>query len=427
VLHLRNKKNFAWHRAHSNNTPAAWAKFKKLRNQLQKLITSKYNAFINDLGYSVQENPKRFWSFVKTKNKSASTPSLITWGDSTSDTPVGKASLFNQYFVSVFKPKDTDCNYQSNNVFNEKLCNVTVSEQDVCDILTNLDTNKAVGPDNLSPVVLKNCCYQLKGSICKLINQSLSTGIVPNDWLFANVIPVHKGKDKQKAENYRPISLLSIVSKVAERCIYNHVFPNIVNLLNKSQHGFLKGKSTSTQLVQFLAHLSHTVDCSGQSDIIYTDFSKAFDTVSHTLLIEKLCHVGFSGNLLNWFKSYLLGRYQRVVVDGAASRWIKVTSGVPQGSIIGPLMFLIYINDLPDILKHSNPLLFADDTKIYANVRSVDDCQLIQDDLDALCHWCKIWKLDLNIAKCKVLSVTKSHYPIVFRYHINGKPLERVQ
>ena len=174
--------------------------------------------------------------------------------------------------------------------------------------------------------------------------------------------------------------------------------------------------------------MNYTVECSGQTDVIYTDFAKAFDTVPHDLLVKKLVKMGFSGNLLSWLKSYLSNRYQCVVLDGVTSSMLKVTSGVPQGSILGPLLFLIYINDLPEVLKHSSALLFADDTKIYrmCNVNCVDDCKKLQCDLDALLSWCTKWRLNVNIAKCKILSVTKSRSPVVFDYHINGILVERV-
>ena len=213
---------------------------------------------------------------------------------------------------------------------------------------------------------------------------------------------------------------------MAERCIHNHVYPNIQNSINKFQHGFLTGKSTSTQLVDFVTYLYNTLEHSGQTDVIYTDFSKAFDSVSHDLLLHKLVTFGFNGNLLNWLRSYLSDRYQRVVLQGGTSDFIKVTSGVPQGSILGPLLFIIYINDLPDILKHSKPLLFADDTKLYFNVDCVEKCNLIQSDLNALTNWCQKWKLDLNINKCKVLSVTNARKPIKHDYFISGKVLHRV-
>jgi hypothetical protein len=371
VIHLRTKKNSAWRRARFNNTPESWSKFKKIRNNLVSLVRKKHAQFMCNLGMSVKENPKRFWSFVKSKNKNRSIPHEMKYNDIYSDTSEGKANLFNDYFASVFGPIDATSNDRSNihdnsGALNDSLSNVIICVKDVHEVMSKLDSSKAFGPDSLSPVVLKTCCNELEESVCKLINRSLAEGVVPNDWLNANVIPIHKGKDKQKVENYRPISLLSIVSKIAERCIYNKIIPTIEPLLNKSQHGFINGKSTSTQLVLFLSDLSSTFETSGQTDVIYTDFSKAFDKVSHGLLLHKLRNFGICGSLLSWFESYLSRRQQRVVLDGSASKWTNVTSGVPQGSILGPLMFLIYINDLPDVLSSSTPLLFADDTKIYS-------------------------------------------------------------
>ena len=429
VIHLRNIKNTAWRRAHLKNTHASWAKFRKVRNKIVNLVRQKSKKFINDLGFSVKENPKRFWSFVKSKTKSSSVPSDIIWGDKHADTSHDIAKLFNEYFVSVFKPSDQisdNINFVCNSP-NIHLNNVVVTEKQVYDILCKLYVNKALGPDNLSPVVLKYCSNEFKRSVCQLINRSLSEGVVPKDWLFANVIPVYKSKDKNQTSNYRPISLLSLISKVAERCIYNHIYPHIVNLLHPSQHGFLSGKSTATQLVQFLMDASSSIDNSSQIDVIYTDFAKAFDSVSHKLLLEKLCKIGFNGNLLQWLNSYLSNRYQRVLVNGVASDWVKVTSGVPQGSILGPVLFLIFINDLPEMLNYCKPLLFADDAKIFASkIQSFNDCTRIQDDLNALSDWCITNKLDLNVLKCKVMCITRSRSPIYFKYCIKGEPIERV-
>ena len=428
VIHLRNVKNTVWRMAHAKNTPAAWAKFKKVRNKLQALIRVKHKQFIANLGESVKNNPKRFWSFVKSKSKSDSIPSKVLWNNQTAESPAHKAELFNKYFASVFK-HDVNNPIILQDAINAStviLSDITVSESEVVKILSSLNVNKAVGVDDLSPVVLKECCNQLKSSICNLINRSLIEGTVPNGWTLANVIPIHKGKKREDVQNYRPVSLLSLVSKVAERCIHNNMYPKIAHMLNNAQHGFVNGKSTSTQLVQFVSQLCLNVDKSVQCDIVYTDFSKAFDTVSHEYLILKLKSFGISGNLLNWFKSYLSGRKQRVVLDGVKSSWINVTSGVPQGSILGPLLFLIYINDLPDVLRFGTPLLFADDAKIFANVQSVTECQAIQKDLDALYNWCVKWKLDINALKCKVLSVTKSRSPVTFDYHINGIPVEKI-
>jgi hypothetical protein len=273
---------------------------------------------------------------------------------------------------------------------------------------------------------LKTFAYELKSSLSLIINLSLQSGNVPEQWKLANVIPVHKANSKENVKNYRPISLLSVVSKVAERCIYNHIYPQVAGLINESQHGFTNGKSTTTQLLEFIDNIGRTLDCSGQTDIIYLDFSKAFDSVSHNLLIHKLKELGMSSRMLNWFNSYLRNRYQRVVVNGGTSKWLPVKSGVPQGSILGPLLFNIFISDMSYVPKHSNIVFYADDTKCFKRITNFNDCLALQSDLDLLCEWSVKWKLNFNALKCKLLSVTRNKNPVSFYYNMNGHILERV-
>jgi hypothetical protein len=156
------------------------------------------------------------------------------------------------------------------------------------------------------------------------------------------------------------------------------------------------------------------------------DFSKAFDSVPHNLLLSKLKQYGISGNLLKWFTSYLTNRYQRVTLDGHSSDWLPVLSGVPQGSILGPLLFLLYINDLPDVVKNSNVKLFADDTKFYSVVSDNSTCSKIQDDFSSLHEWSVRWRLLFNAKKCKVLSISRSKNPVIYNYTLNNISLERV-
>ena len=184
-----------------------------------------------------------------------------------------------------------------------------MTEQEVVHFLQHLDHKKSTGPDNLSPTFLKCFSSYVAPSICRIINRSLHEGIFPVDWGGANICPIYKGKgSKGDVCNYRPISLLSIISKVAERCAYNHIIPVLSDDIFKLQHGFLKGRSTVTQLTQFFHEIGSIIDAKGQVDVLYLDFSKAFDSVPHDLLILKLKTFGFTGKLLKWFESYLYGR-----------------------------------------------------------------------------------------------------------------------
>jgi hypothetical protein len=256
---------------------------------------------------------------------------------------------------------------------------------------------------------------------------SLRMGTLPSDWRKANVIPVHKSGDEKLITNYRPISLLSVISKVLERCVHNRIYPIISDKLHDSQHGFMKGRSTCTQLVEFTDDIGKILDKSGQVDVFYLDFSKAFDTVPHALLLKKLSMLGMGNSLFKWFKSYLSNRYQRVIINGVHSQWLSVTSGVPQGSILGPLLFLMYVSDINLCLKYCKVKFFADDAKIYITVNDIRDCYKLQEDLYSLIKWTSTWGMTLNLSKCKILTITHKLSPIVYEYSISNVPIERCE
>ena len=263
------------------------------------------------------------------------------------------------------------------------------------------------------------CC-----GITKLFNKSLSYGKLPDDWKLANIVPVYKKGEKNQVENYRPISLLSVVSKVLERCVLNNIRCHLVALINESQHGFIPGKSCTSQLVEVLDYIRSLLDAGKQTDVIYMDMSKAFDKVSHEVLINKLYnHFGISGSLLGWFCSYLSNRKQRVTALGATSSEKPVMSGVPHGSILGPILFLLYVSDLPDVLEHSKVASFADDTKIFKRVDSHTDGALIQQDLHSLERWSATSGLVFNQDKCKCQHISRRKTVTEFPYTIKNRAL----
>ncbi len=278
-------------------------------------------------------------------------------------------------------------------------------------ILNSLDTNKATGPDEIPARLLKNTAAIVAPSLCKLFNKSLQHGIVPRDWKLANVVPVYKKNDREHAENYRPISLLPIVSKVLERCIFINMKQFLSQLVNDCQHGFLRGKSCVTNLLEVLDYIGTCLDNGGQVDMLYLDMSKAFDRINHKRLILKLSNSGIGGNLLNWFESYLTDRRQRVTVLGVTSSTLPVTSGVPQGSILGPALFLLYVNDLPEADLSSRVAMFADDTKLFSAIKSQDDVASLQADLVNLEHWSSQSGLSFNKSKCKHQSIMRKIVP----------------
>ena len=198
-------------------------------------------------------------------------------------------------------------------------------------------------------------------------------------------------------ENYRPVSLLPIVSKVFERCVLNSNKDHLYQVISPKQQSFGTGRSCVTNLLEALDHIGSLLDSGSQVDTIYLDMSKAFDKVGHRRLVHKLIQAGFGCNLLNWFCSYLSGRRQRVTVLGATSEDLPVTSGVPQGSILEPALFLLYVNELPEIISSSSRILmFADDTKIFGEIKTLGDASSLQEDLGKLATWFQLSGLLFN-------------------------------
>ena len=241
--------------------------------------------------------------------------------------------------------------------------------------------------------------------------------------------PCTQKDDPTLPDNYRPISLLCVLSKVFERCILNHCLPHLSDILSNMQYGFQRGRSTGTQLLQVYHHNLSNLAQGKEVDAIYLDLSRAFDKVPHNLLITKLSSYGISGNLLMWYHSYLSDRYQRVVLDGVFSSWLPVTSGVPEGSILGPLLFLVFVDDLPDYIGNGSQLhaLFADDSKLYSILDTPNSALLLQQDLNSLVTWSVTSNMTFRPSKCKTLHISKKKNPINARsYYLGNQSLESV-
>ncbi len=260
---------------------------------------------------------------------------------------------------------------------------------------------------------------QIAPSLRVLYNKSLNVGVLPDKWKLANVVPVHKHGEKSHVEHYQPISLLSIISKVLERCVFNNIKYHVYEQISPYQSGFMPGKSCITQLIDVLERIGRELDRGKQIDVLYLDMSKAFDKVSHATLLHRLRQFGFGGNILKWFRSYLTNRHQRTTILGATSKSLPVTSGVPQESILGPLLFLLYEDHLSNAVRVSNIATFADDTKIFRTISSNSDAVALQTDLTNFEESSKNVNLILNASKCKVLRVTRKHNKIIYPYKLH--------
>ena len=301
-----------------------------------------------------------------------------------------KAELFNSFFVkqcSIIQ-NSSKLPFTLNKKTNNSISSITFNRNDIAAIIRSLDPNKAHGYDMISIRMLKIC----DKSICKpleLIFQScIKHGKFPNEWKMANVVPVHKKSDKQILENYRPVSLLPICGKVFERLMYNSLFEYFIqnNLISPYQSGFKPGDSCTNQLISITHKIYQSFDDGFEARGVFLDISRAFDKVWHDGLIYKLKQNGVAGDLLDTLTNFLKERKQRVVLNGQYSTWSNVEAGVPQGSIFGPLLFLVYINDLPENLV-SNPKLFADDTSLFSVIRNKHlSAQNLNEDLNKINH-----------------------------------------
>jgi Reverse transcriptase (RNA-dependent DNA polymerase) len=289
----------------------------------------------------------------------------------------------------------------------------------------HLDVLKGPGPDGITPLILKKLVSVLSAPLTLVFNLSLASGVFPSIWKESYVVPLFKSGDKRDISCYRGISILSVIPKMFEKLICDVITPIIRPMISECQHGFVSGRSTVTSLVQFSNYVINEMEDGLQVDSVYTDFSKAFDRVNHGLLLVNL-KKKFRPPMLCWMSSYLFGRTQCVKLDDYLSGTIYCHSGVPQGSHLGPLFFILDINDVLEIFEHVNVLAYADDLKLFMTVKCIEDCERFQHDLDLLHSWCLVNKFDLNADKCKSVSFGRGSKPVVFQYSIGGTDLERV-
>ena len=350
---------------------------------------------------------------------------------------VDKANILNKQFESVFsKPKPSKLKHLCEmNIFNSEhpknlendnlMPDIVITDDGVLKMLQNINPNKASGPDQLSPNLLKELSNEIAPFLTMIFRSSLQTGTVPNDWRTAIIAPVYKKGPKCKPSNYRPISLTCIASKLMEHImvsnIMNHLDDN--NLLTPFQHCFRSKHNCETQLISFTQEIFDNLEKGKQTDLIVMDFSKAFDKVDHNLLIYKLMKLGINKPVTSWISSFLKDRTQSVVVEGTHSSTLPVMSGVPQGSVLGPCLFLCFINDMPDAVK-CRIRLFADDTVIYLTIDSNHDSENLQNDLAKLEQWEKDWSMEFNPDKCEVLRITRNENITKFPYKLHNIELK---
>lgn len=404
--------------------------FSLLRERQKRVQRECYDKFILNAEHKIKIDSKYFWKFVKSKKGHSGLPDTMFYNETISTDGKDICNLFNNYFHSVFEPSVPDPPLarpiSDSNVL-KVISSIDIPVDLVEKYLSSLDTTKGCGPDGIPPIFLKFCSKSLAYPLCILFNFSLVTGKMPEIWKQCHVVPIFKSGDKHNVQNYRPISKISTIPKLFEKIIYDIIFPLLRPVIVDQQHGFVNKRSTETNLCEFVHRVTAAMAQGYQVDAVYTDYSKAFDKIPHSILIKKIGDIGIHGDLLRWFESYLKQRSQAVTIKGFCSSFVPVSSGVPQGSHLGPLLFNLFINDIASIFKNTDILIYADDMKIFKQIKSPDDCILLQDDLDKLCSYCNINHLTLNTKKCNSISFSRKLKPIDHYYHLNNVVLKRVE
>lgn len=361
---------------------------------------------------------KPFYKHVRQcKENSSNAIPYLHYNNETAETASDKADMLNCFFESVFTTDDGLLPHLASKTVLNEYEEIVVTSEGVLKLLQGLKVSKSCGPDNVTGILLKTFADCVTASLTNIFSYSLDTGLLPDVWKKAKVIAIHKKGSRHSPNNYRPISLTSIVCKLLEHIVSSHINQYLQqnDLLVDAQHGFRKGRSCESQLVHTINDFAFNIEKNIVTDVIILDFSKAFDSVSHTKLLHKLRNFGIGDRLILWIKGFLQDRSQFVQLEDAKSNFCGVLSGVPQGSVLGPLLFLMYVNDLPNTLL-SECRLFADDALLY-NTRA--NQIILQNDLHRLEGWAKSWQLSFNTSKCSVLSIKDSSLKQCYYLHNN--------
>ena len=424
---LCRKKARKYKKAKRSGREDHWEQYKEFQKVVQAKLTEGRWDYINrflQIGLETG-NKKPFWKYLRVqKQEDFGISALKSNGKMFTDRK-SISEILNTQFKSVFTKKTSSKIPELPGVTFPSIKDLKITEFGVFKLLDKIDVSKASGPDCIPGRILQNLARELAPVLHFIFEQSLNTGDLPAEWTLANVAPIFKKGSKLQAVNYRPVSLTCISCKLFEHIVCKHILGHLEDheILTDLQHGFRSGRSCETQLITTFHDIASAYNKKGsQIDIAVLDFSKAFDTVPHDGLLSKLKHYGIDDKIWLWISNFLKQRKQRVVVDGIQSDLVTVDSGVPQGTVLGPILFLLHINDLPSVIS-SKVRLFADDCLVYREIKNRQDQIALQKDLNLGSKW----GMRFNAAKCNIMRMSRKQTPISTQYELSGQVLEEVK
>jgi len=415
------ERNKAWKTYRQYPSGRNFEAYRSIRNVVNSLVRKDEDNHRKMMLQSFKGKPKCFYGYMRSlQTVKENVTALKKDNGELTSSDQETVEVLGQYFKDMFTTEDIkDIPVETESKSDWSDTNVDFSVDSIIKKLQKLPTDKSPGPDGIHNLLLHNCAAEVAEPLSLIFKASFESGILPQEWKSANVVPIFKKGARNDRANYRPISLTSVPCKVMESLIKEKLveFLEKHNIISNSQHGFMSGKSCLTNLLESLECWTKALDDGYGLDIIYLDYRKAFDSVPHKRLIEKLKTYGITGCLRKWIESFLTSRKMIVGIRGTFSEEIEVISGVPQGSVLGPLLFLLFVNDLPRWIVNSMKM-FADDTKLWCRIETESDSESLQKDLDSLANWSQKWMLEFNSSKCKVMHVG---HKLNTKYFMNDK------
>ena len=444
LINACHKKNLLYKNFLSKRTLESEQRYKRYKNKLTSILRRAEKAYYSEELRKVKGNIKNTWDVLKRASnrlkKETVNCTSFQHNSSTICHPAEISQKFNEYFVNVgpslakniTKPTHGKVeDFLKGNYINSMLL-TPVDSHEVLNVINSLKWNKATGYDDINVNIVKLCSDILSRPLSTIINESFSSGIFPTELKIAKVIALFKSGNRNTFTNYRPVSILPVLSKIFEKLFYKRLvnYINSNTILNERQYGFREKSATAFALIDLMDDLTNAIDNREYTVGVFIDLKKAFDTLDHDILLRKLDHYGVRGLPLQWLRSYLQNRSQFVSYNSNDSSYLPIRCGVPQGSILGPLLFIIYINDLCNVSDVLKFFLFADDTNIFYSDKSVERVEsIINENLKLLAKWFQINKLSLNLSKTKfiVFKGKQNLQDINLNLKVNNSGIDRVR